>query len=188
MPSAQCPVSPWDQARHSAAKLVRIVLSSWTIHASDSNPYDWGSWQIKSRSNQLPLSAFAKENHFPTAVTVCHRQTFNQNMNENAVNLANYSVDFWQKRPSYFIIQTWSNQQWLLVDTDHCFPIPNGSQAILLETSNDSLPRRAQGEHIRLRENTRNIKKQHKQRRLKESAAAILKYLKNMFQKLSHAS
>ena len=71
----------------------------------------------------------------------------------------------------------------LLVDTGHCFPIPNGSQAILLETSNDSLPWRAQGEHIRLRVFSK------KQRRLnKESAAAILKYLKNMFQKLSHAS
>jgi hypothetical protein len=154
------------------------------MQATSSNPYDWGSWQIKSRSNQLPLSAFAKENHFfPTAVTVCHRQTVNpENMNENAVNLANYSVDFWQKLPSYFTIQSWSNQQWLLVDTGHCFPIPNGSQAILLETSNDSLPRRAQGEHIRLRVFSK------KQRRLKESAAAILKYLKNMFQKLSHAS
>ena len=122
MPSAQCPVSPWDQARHSAAKLVRIVLSSRTIHASDiKQSVRLRLLANQSRSNQLPLSAFAKENHFfPTAVTVCHRQTVNpENMNENAVNLANYSVDFWQKLPaiSQFKVDQTSNDYWSILVT-----------------------------------------------------------------------
>lgn len=161
------------------------------MQATSSNPYDWGSWQIKSRSDQLPLSAFAKENHiFPTAVTVCHRQTFNpENMNENAVNLANYSIDFWQKRPSYFTIQTyqtWSNQQWLLyiiilllVHTGrHCFPMLPTSKWFPGHTSRNQQWLVA-SEGTRWSQRLRVFsKKQHKQRRLKESAAAILKYLK----------
>ena len=93
------------------------------VQATSSNPYEyWGSWQITRRSDQLPLSAFAKENHIPTAVTACHRHSFNsEHINENTVNMAKYSVE---TKVAQWCAVVYHNSNLI----HRSLPVPNDSQ------------------------------------------------------------